>query len=135
MRRTNLVLVFISAVVLSVQVASAQSLNEATTQCAAQDYVLVAATEGQQAEPKGTQQPTAPSGAVQERQIPSGQVGGVHPGTKTQGVEPGYFECDRKSATCTCRKDIKNDCDLMNSMVCRGELNCTVIDCTCTAEQ
>jgi hypothetical protein len=136
MRRTNLVVVFISAVMLSPQMASAQSLNEATTQCAEHDYILVAAAEGQQAEPKGTQQPTAPSGAVQQRQIPSGQVGGVHPGTKTQGVEPGFFQCNRKTNTCSCDRTVKNDCDLMNRMVCGGPLECPAFDeCTCTAMQ
>jgi hypothetical protein len=124
-------LVFISAVVLSAQMVSAESLDEATTQSAERDSVLVvAAAEGQQADPKGTQQPTAPSGAVQELKMP-GQVGGVHPGTKTQGVEPGFFECDRTTKRCTCQPPNSKDCEVLKSLVACVEFVCTGIDCTC----
>jgi hypothetical protein len=132
MRRSNLVLVFISAVVLSAQMVSAQSLDEATKQCAERDSVLVVAAvaEGQQAEPKGAQQPTAPSGGVQELKIP-GDVGGVHPGTKTQGVEPGFFQCDRIIKRCTCQGPNSKDCEIMKSIVACAKIVCTGIDCTC----
>ena len=131
MRRTNFVLVFISAVVLSAQMVNAERFDEATTQSAEQqDSVLVAVAEGQQAEPKGTPQPTAPSGAVQELKIP-GQVGGVHPGTKTQGVEPGFFQCDRIIKRCTCQQPNSKDCEVMKSMIACVKIVCTGIDCTC----